>query len=100
VSAEEIIALAQDGQKDALDCLDLYCDRLARGLAVIADILDPDVMVLGGGLSNVEQIYPSVRDKLPEYVFSDYVGGRIIRNAHGDSSGVRGAAWLWRTDEI
>jgi fructokinase len=100
LSAEEIIALARQGAKEALDCLDLYCDRLARGLAVIADILDPDVIVLGGGLSNVEEVYPGVREKLPSYVFSDFVGVRILRNSHGDSSGVRGAAWLWRADEI
>jgi fructokinase len=100
LSAEEIIALARQGTKEALGCLDLYCDRLARGLAVITDILDPDVIVLGGGLSNVEEIYPGVREKLPSYVFSDFVGARILRNAHGDSSGVRGAAWLWRADEI
>jgi fructokinase len=100
LSAEEIVALARRGASDALDCIDLYCDRLARGLAVVTDILDPDVIVLGGGLSNVQEIYPGVREKLPPYVFSDFIGGRIVQNAHSDSSGVRGAAWLWRADEI
>jgi fructokinase len=100
LSAEEIVALARHGASDALDCIDAYCDRLARGLAIVTDILDPDVIVLGGGLSNVEEIYPGVRGKLPPYVFSDFIGGRIVQNAHGDSSGVRGAAWLWRADEI
>ncbi len=75
--------------------LDLLADRIARGLAMVIDILDPDVIVWGGGLSNTDALYPSVRGKLIQHVFSDFVGTRLVKNVHGDSSGVRGAAWLW-----
>ena len=70
-------------------------DRLARGLAVICNVLDPDVIVLGGGLSNMAHLYERVPALLRRYVFSDVVDTPILRNRHGDSSGVRGAAWLW-----
>jgi fructokinase len=74
-------------------------DRLARGLAMVINILDPDVIVLGGGLSNIEALYPETAARLPLYVFSDVVKNRLVHNAHGDSSGVRGAAWLWAAGE-
>lgn len=96
---EEIVSAAEAGDPKALECMDLHADRLARALAVVMDILDPDVIVLGGGLSNVASIYPAVMTKLPPYVFSDVIKTRIVKNLHGDSSGVRGAAWLWREDE-
>jgi fructokinase len=75
--------------------LALFDDRLARSLATVIDILDPDVVVFGGGLSNLERIYINVPKLLPLYVFSDQVATELVRAKHGDSSGVRGAAWLW-----
>jgi fructokinase len=99
-SAEEIVALSRSNDARGVHIMDLYADKLARALAVVIDILDPDVIVAGGGLSNVDEIYPAVREKLPPYVFSDVIKTRIVKNRHGDSSGVRGAAWLWRPDEM
>ena len=75
--------------------LERYLDRLARGLAVVADILDPDAFVLGGGVSNVDEIYTRVPALMRGYVFSDTFDTPLLRAAHGDSSGVRGAAMLW-----
>lgn len=72
-----------------------YEERLARALAGVINILDPDVVVLGGGLSNVSRLYSQVPRLWGRYVFSDHVATRLVRHAHGDSSGVRGAAWLW-----
>jgi len=72
-----------------------YEERLARSLASVINLLDPDVIVLGGGLSNIERLYASVPRLWGEYIFSDHVATRLVRNVHGDSSGVRGAAWLW-----
>ncbi|MEC9345358.1 MAG: ROK family protein [Pseudomonadota bacterium] len=82
-------------QIDDADFWKTYSDRLARALATVINILDPEVIVLGGGLSNVERLYAEVPQRLPKYVFSDHVATRVVRAAHGDSSGVRGAAWLW-----
>ena len=75
--------------------IDRYLERLARALAGVINVLDPDVIVLGGGMSNVERLYTEVPRLWTRYVFSDHVATRLARNAHGDSSGVRGAAWLW-----
>jgi predicted NBD/HSP70 family sugar kinase len=75
-----------------------YEERLARALAVVINILDPDVIVLGGGMSNVSRLYTEVPRLWTRYVFSDHVATRLARHAHGDSSGVRGAAWLWEED--
>ncbi len=97
--AEAIVAAAEAGDEKARQCMDLHADRLARAMAVVMDILDPDVIVLGGGLSNVASIYEAVQRKLPPYVFSDVIKTRIVRNKHGDSSGVRGAAWLFAEGE-
>mgnify|MGYP001342184035 FL=1 len=72
-----------------------YEARLARALAGVINVLDPDVIVLGGGMSNVARLYTAVPRLWPPHVFSDHVATRLVRNAHGDSSGVRGAAWLW-----
>jgi fructokinase len=87
-SPEEIVALG-----DA--ALARYEERLARALATVINVLDPDVIVLGGGMSNVGRLYTEVPRLWPKHVFSDHVATRLVRNAHGDSSGVRGAAWLW-----
>jgi fructokinase len=95
VAAEDVVRAAAGGDACAQECLDAYQDRLARGLAVVVNVLDPDVIVLGGGLSNVRQLYAGLSDRLGKYAFSDAVDTPIVRAAHGDSSGVRGAAWLW-----
>ena len=75
--------------------MEQYVERLARSLAGVINILDPDVIVLGGGLSNVERLYRDVPRLWTRHVFSDHVATRLARAKHGDSSGVRGAAWLW-----
>ncbi len=75
--------------------LDRYVERLAAGLAVVINVVDPDVVVLGGGMSNTAQLYDEVPLRWGEWIFSDEVGTQLVRNVHGDSSGVRGAAWLW-----
>ena len=77
------------------DALGRYAERLARALAGVINVLDPDVIVLGGGLSNIERLYTDVPRLWQRYVFSDHVATRLVRHVHGDSSGVRGAAWLW-----
>jgi fructokinase len=89
----EAIALADSPAR--LASLDLYADRLARSLATVINILDPDVIVLGGGLSNIARLYETVPPLLPRFVFSDGVKTPIVKAKHGDSSGVRGAARLW-----
>ena len=93
-SAPEIVAAARAGETRAIRSLDLYLDRLARALATVINMLDPDVIVLGGGMSNVEEIYQRVPELWGGYVFSDAVLTRLVQNRWGDSSGVRGAAWL------
>ena len=93
--AETIAASAQRGDADAEATLAQYEDRMARALASVINVLDPDVIVLGGGLSNIERLYANVPARWGRYVFSDRVDTRLVPAAHGDSSGVRGAAWLW-----
>ena len=73
-----------------------YCDRLARALAHVINLVDPDVIVLGGGMSNVAELYEDVPRRWGAWVFSDTVRTQLRPAQHGDSSGVRGAAWLWR----
>ena len=92
---EAIATLAGDGEPTAVAALARYVDRLARGLAMIADILDPDVIVLGGGMSNVRALYEQLPAAITPYVFTDAYEVPIRPAMHGDSSGVRGAAWLW-----
>lgn len=93
--AVAIVAAAEAGDAAARASLDAYVDRLARGLAVIADILDPDAIVLGGGMSNVAELYDRLPAAIGGYAFSDVFATPVRKAAHGDSSGVRGAAWLW-----
>jgi fructokinase len=93
------VSRATAGEEPARAALQRYSHRLARGLATVINILDPDVIVLGGGMSNVSGLYASVPRTLPDFVFSDHVDTRIVPPAHGDSSGVRGAAWLWSVEE-
>jgi len=93
---EEIVSAAATGDATAEETLLRLEDRIARGLAVVANILDPDVIVLGGGLSKLDRLYAGgVATKLSELVFGGKGATPILRNVHGDSSGVRGAAWLW-----
>jgi fructokinase len=94
-SAHQIVEAAAGGEPAAVVSLDDYIDRLARGLAMIADILDPDAIVLGGGMSNVEALYPRLPAAIGSYTFSDVFTTPVRKAVHGDSSGVRGAAWLW-----
>jgi predicted NBD/HSP70 family sugar kinase len=96
--ALELAARAGQGDAACEAALNRYEDRLARGLAHVINILDPDVIVLGGGLSNLARLYDNVPRLWSEYVFSDSVQTRLVAPLHGDSSGVRGAAWLWRMD--
>jgi fructokinase len=95
VGAEAIVARAAAGDPAARAALDRYADRMARALAAVINVLDPDAIVLGGGLSNVAALYAAVPGLWTRWVFSDRVDTRILRARHGDSSGVRGAAWLW-----
>ena len=88
------------GDARAAASLARYEDRMARALAGVINILDPDVIVLGGGMSNVERLYRTVPRLWGQYVFSDRVATPLVRAAHGDASGVRGAAWLWPAEEI
>lgn len=90
-----IAARARSGEAAAAGALMRYTDRLARGLAGVINVLDPDVIVLGGGMSNLAEIYTAVPRRWGDYVFSDRVDTRLARACHGDASGVRGAAWLW-----
>lgn len=92
---EEIAERAEAGEPAALESLDVYRDRLARALAGVVNLLDPDVIVLGGGVSNIDRIYDGLRDLTEHHAFSDAIDTKIVRNLHGDASGVRGAAWLW-----
>ncbi|MEE8343100.1 MAG: ROK family protein [Gammaproteobacteria bacterium] len=95
ITAKEIAASAADGEADAIATMERYVDRLARALAGIINVLDPEVIVLGGGLSQIHCLYEQVPGCWGNYVFSDRVDTRLVQAKHGDSSGVRGAAWLW-----
>ncbi len=93
--AGEIARRADAGDAEALATLDRHADRMARSLACVINVLDPDVIVLGGGVSNIARLYQEVPRLLGKYVFSDTATTPIRPARHGDSSGVRGAAWLW-----
>jgi fructokinase len=94
-SGPEIVSAASRGEAEAVGSLERYHDRLTRALAGVINLLDPDVVVLGGGMSNLPHLVEAVVPGLQRHVFSDTVRTTIALNAHGDSSGVRGAAWLW-----
>src|SRR5262249_60123424 len=94
-TTREIVSAACGGDAVAQAVLEQYEERLARALGSVINVVDPHVIVLGGGLSNVDRFYDSVPRLWAPYVFSDAVTTRLVRAAHGDSSGVRGAAWLW-----
>jgi predicted NBD/HSP70 family sugar kinase len=95
LTGPEILARADSGDAAANAAFQRYEDRLARGLAQVINLLDPDAIVLGGGLSNCARLYDEVPKRWGRYVFSDRVDTRLLPPRHGDSSGVRGAAWLW-----
>lgn len=95
IDAAVLAGRAAAGDPAAGATLDRYEHRLARALASIINVLDPDVIVMGGGLSNIERLYRNVPVLWKEYVFSDHVATKLVKAAYGDSSGVRGAAWLW-----
>ena len=95
VRAADIVRAAAAGDPHAIAALRRYEDRLARALATVINVLDPDAIVLGGGMSNLPDLAAAASALLPRYVFSDSVLTQVLPNVHGDSSGVRGAAWLW-----
>lgn len=95
IDSHQIVKRAEQGDAQSAEYMLLYVDRLARALAHVVNILDPDVIVLGGGMSNVKSLYSALPSSLARYVFSDHVTTPIVAAKHGDSSGVRGAAELW-----
>jgi fructokinase len=99
LSAPEIADRAEAGDAAATATLERYENRLARGLTMVIDVLDPDVIVLGGGMSNVGRLYRTLPALLNRWCFSDGIDTPIVKARHGDSSGVRGAAWLWGVND-
>jgi fructokinase len=97
LSTHDIIEAANKEEKPAVKALERYVDRLARGLAGAINILDPDVIVLGGGMSNISRLYKDVPEIWGKYIFSDTIDTVLMPPRFGDSSGVRGAAWLWNS---
>jgi fructokinase len=95
LTTREIVAEFEAGKRDAAAAMERFEDRLARGLAQVINILDPDVIVIGGGVSRVKHLYEELPKKLPAYVFGGEVSTPVVPAVYGDSSGVRGAAWLW-----
>lgn len=100
MSTHDIVLRAQQGDSSCHATLARYSERLARGLAHVINIVDPEVIVLGGGMSNIETLYTDVPGLWHKWVFSDHVVTELVRPIHGDSSGVRGAAWLWQPGEM
>ena len=99
LAGKDIVERMEAGEAAAIACFERYEDRLTRSLANIVNILDPDVFVLGGGVSQVPRLYQNVPGRLKEYVFGREADTPVLVAKHGDSSGVRGAAWLWPSDE-
>jgi fructokinase len=95
LTTQEIVSQFEAGDREAAAAMERFEDRLARGLAEVINILDPDVIVIGGGVSRVKHIYKELPKKLKAYVFGGEVSTPILPAMYGDSSGVRGAAWLW-----
>jgi fructokinase len=92
----EIVGLMRQGNRLAELAWRRYVDRVARGLSVVVNTLDPDILVLGGGMANIDELYDDLPPRLAEETFSPCFYTPVVRARHGDSSGVRGAAWLWR----
>ncbi|MBT5570716.1 MAG: ROK family protein [Alphaproteobacteria bacterium] len=95
LAAREIVEAAKTGDSAAEAALQRYEDQLGRALTVLINIVDPDTIVLGGGLSNIERLYKNLPERIAEYAFSDAIVTPVVPAMHGDSGGVRGAAWLW-----
>ena len=95
ISAKDVVLLAEAGDEKAQASLQRYEERIAKSLASIINVIDPDVIVLGGGMSNIQSLYENVPKRWNQYVFSDHIETKLVAPQHGDSSGVRGAAWLW-----
>lgn len=93
--AQAVVEAARDGDADATTALDRYIDRLGRALAMVVNLADPEILVLGGGMSNVGELYDRLPEIVARYAFSDHWDGKILAARWGDSSGVRGAARLW-----
>lgn len=93
-SVQAIVEMAEQGDEIAQQAMARFFDRFGRAMATVINILDPDVIILGGGLSNIDQLYTEGRERIATHVFNDELKTKIIPNMHGDSSGVRGAAWL------
>ena len=84
----------EERRQDCREAINRYIDHLARGLSIVCNILDPDIIVLGGGMSNIDFIYTHIDQAIKKYIFSDFFHTKTVKNIHGDSGGVRGAAWL------
>jgi len=97
---KEIISRCEEGEADAVACVKRYEDRLTRSLSQLVNILDPDVIVLGGGVSQVPRLYQNVPNRLKDYVFGREADTPVLVAKHGDASGVRGAAWLWPIENV
>ncbi|MGV2980147.1 ROK family protein [Camelimonas sp. ID_303_24] len=95
MTAQQVIAAMRAGDRLARASYQRYLERLARGLGAVINVLDPDIIVLGGGMSNVDELYVDLPAALTPHIFSDVFDTPVRKAAHGDSSGVRGAAWLW-----
>jgi fructokinase len=95
LDASEIARLAASKDSQASGTMEAFHDRFARAIATLVNILDPDVIVMGGGLSNIDSLYKELPKRVEAYAFTPQGETRIVKNIHGDSSGVRGAAWLW-----
>ena len=91
----EAVRVVREAKRTVQKTLEIYEGRMARALASVINVLDPDVIVLGGGLSKIERLYTNVPKRWKAYVFSDHADTPLVQALHGDSSGVRGAAWLW-----
>ncbi len=100
LAAQEIATAAEQDEALAVQVMEAYVDRMARALASVINLIDPEVIVLGGGVGNIESLYHDVPQMWQRYVFSDRVDTRLVKPRYGDSSGVRGAAWLWGVDEL
>lgn len=96
----DIVEAARRGELAAITEMESLYDRLARSISTLVNILDPDVIVLGGGLSNIAALYEELPPRVERYAFTVEGETRIVKNKHGDSSGVRGAAWLWGEEEV
>ena len=92
--SHKILDELKNEKEQAKVAFDQYVDHLARGLSLVCNILDPDIIVLGGGMSNISYIYENIHEAFKKYIFSDTFDTKVVKNYHGDSSGVRGSAWL------